>query len=136
MKYIIFLSIFFTSLVNACGDDNLEQIPFAYFEVKYSEQKLSVYRIVVPRKSKEYLLTSLEVEIPDIFNARLEFDERSDFPEFYSAFLWLNENQTEQLIVRTKHSTTEDGKMLLCGEFVNHKFTELLKAGKGKKKSG
>ena len=133
MKYILYLFLLFSSTTYACGDKELPLKPFAKSHGFDREYKLNGYSIYIPKKGLERYLTRIAFEIPDTVVSELEYEESHNFSGFYVAWLWAKESLKSKSIVKTMHSTREDGAVSLCGTYVNHKLGDLLKVGLSKK---
>lgn len=132
MKYFLAALFAFSNMVNACGDDEYRVEAFAELVSKSELYKLNIYRIFVPQKKGEYLLTSIVAAVPEMMRVHLEFEEVHDNKKYYFSYLWLKESLEKKLEVKLKHSRGENGGMLLCGEYVDYTLADLLKAGLNK----
>lgn len=133
MKYILYLFLLFSSTAFACGDKELVLKPFAKSHGFDREYNLNGYSIYIPQKGAERYLTRIAFEIPDTIVSELEYEEAHNFDGFYVSWLWLKEALEGESIVKTMHSTREDGAVSLCGTYVDHKLDDLLKEGLSQK---
>lgn len=145
MKYLMFL-FFFPSFVFACSSvkQNNERLAFAkVLNPAKTPQKVEAIGIFVPDSVGDAIASSLRVAFFNGENLMLqtsigveqvedgdeEIYKESNIQGYSVAFIYIDMKQLENvhLTVSYRYPPTENGGMIMCGPYRNHKLSELIK---------
>ncbi|MBB1329992.1 hypothetical protein H5087_11595 [Pseudoalteromonas sp. SR43-7] len=130
MRVLLVICFLWTSLLFACGNDELGQsASFAKINEDYSVGNFAGYDVYVPEIFKDYYLTSFTVVIKDTLLADLNFTEANSYEGYYKVFFQVNPERLDSFNIVLGYSTTKDKKgIVMCGERIQLNLKELLRA--------